>query len=73
MKKLLLTLVFALVFIALHAQIEWRNNRTGIYPDEKGLLKTWPEKGPAMLQLSEGGRKAGYNYNPSSLVSHSLK
>jgi len=47
-KKLSLLVVF-FVFIGQtnYAQkiYEWRNNRTGIYPD-KNLLKTWPETGP---------------------------
>jgi len=47
-KKISLIFVF-LPFVGLsnYAQkiYEWRNGRTGIYPD-KNLLKSWPELGP---------------------------
>ncbi|MFN8254710.1 MAG: PQQ-binding-like beta-propeller repeat protein [Bacteroidales bacterium] len=32
---------------------EWRNGRTGIYPD-KNLLKSWPETGPALVWEYQG-------------------
>ena len=43
---------------AQNTTIEWRNDRTGIYTNEKGLLKSWPADGPELLwyfdQLGEG-------------------
>lgn len=44
------SLLFSLlVSLSLSAQnIQWRNDRTGIY-HETGLLKSWPANGPAML------------------------
>jgi len=52
MKNLFLIL-FALAIVPVHAQIEWRNDRTGIY-HETGLLKSWPENGPEMLWYYDG-------------------
>jgi len=65
MKKLFLIAFFAAVFIPLNAQIQWRNDRTGIYP-EKGLLKKW-EKAPELLWhfdgLGEGHSSAAIDAN----------
>lgn len=47
---------FALVALTVSAQdnIQWRGtDRSGVYK-ESGLLKAWPEKGPAMLWHYEG-------------------
>jgi len=44
---------FILAFIPLNAQIQWRNDRTGIY-NETGLLQSWPENGPEMLWHFDG-------------------
>jgi len=38
----------------LYAQVQWRYDRTGIYANEKGLLKAWPEKGPELLWYFDG-------------------
>ncbi len=35
------------------AQIQWRNDRTGIY-NETGLLKSWPAEGPELLWHFDG-------------------
>jgi len=63
MKRLFITLFFVLLSISLTAQIEWRNDRTGIYSSETGLLKSWPADGPEMLWyidgLGEGHSSAG--------------
>ena len=45
--------LFTLVFNSLYAQVQWRNDRTGVYK-ETGLMKSWPENGPAMLWHFEG-------------------
>jgi outer membrane protein assembly factor BamB len=43
-----------LVSLSLSAQnIQWRNNRTGVY-NETGLLKSWPDGGPKMLWHYDG-------------------
>jgi len=42
------------IYIPFYAQIEWRNDRTGIYGNEKGLLKVWPADGPEMLWFFDG-------------------
>jgi outer membrane protein assembly factor BamB len=49
MRKTFFTLLGAIAFISLNAQIQWRNDRTGIYANETGLLKSWSEKGPELL------------------------
>ncbi|MCL2289325.1 MAG: PQQ-like beta-propeller repeat protein [Bacteroidetes bacterium] len=53
-------LILTCVTLSLSAQnsnIQWRNDRTGIY-NEKGLLKSWPTTGPELLwyydELDEG-------------------
>ena len=51
--KLWIILFFSLTFNALNAQIQWRNDRTGVY-HETGLMKTWPANGPEMLWHFEG-------------------
>jgi outer membrane protein assembly factor BamB len=53
----LVLMCFAFSLTAQNSNIQWRNDRTGIY-NEKGLLKTWPAKGPELLwhfdKLGEG-------------------
>ena len=49
----LLTLLFAVTFIQLNAQIQWRNDRTGMY-NETGLMKSWPMNGPKLLWHFDG-------------------
>jgi outer membrane protein assembly factor BamB len=34
--------------------VEWRYDRTGIYANETGLLKTWPAGGPELLWYYDG-------------------
>ena len=48
-------LVLMSVALSLSGQnvIQWRNDRTGVY-NEKGLLKSWPEKGPQLLWHYDG-------------------
>jgi len=53
MKKLHVTLFFGVCFFQLNAQIQWRNDRTGIY-NETGLMKSWPTNGPEMLWHFDG-------------------
>jgi len=63
MKKLCFLLIFAFGLFSscifqkkpddVHRQIEWRNDRTGIY-NETGLLKSWPENGPELLWHYDG-------------------
>ena len=54
MRRLFVALLIAFVFIPLYGQIEWRNDRTGIYSNETGLLKVWPANGPEMLWFYDG-------------------
>ena len=54
MRNLIFTLFILTININLHAQIGWRNDRTGIYANETGLLKSWPENGPEMLWYFDG-------------------
>ncbi|MCL2413863.1 MAG: PQQ-binding-like beta-propeller repeat protein [Bacteroidales bacterium] len=54
MKKLTFTISISLVLItSINAQIGWRNDRTGIFANETGLLTSWPENGPKMLWYFE--------------------
>jgi len=53
MKRLVFVLFFIWAFASLQAQIQWRNDRTGVY-NETGLLKSWPEKGPVLLWHFDG-------------------
>jgi len=53
MKKLHLSLFLTVCFIQLNAQIQWRNDRTGVY-NETGLMKSWPVDGPEMLWHFDG-------------------
>jgi len=61
MKKSKLTILLALLSLALTAQVtQWRGpNRDGHFP-ETNLLKTWPENGPELLLEVEGIGK-GYS------------
>jgi len=54
MKYLYLSLFFAVFFSQLPAQVEWRYDRTGIYANETGLLKSWSANGPEMLWYYDG-------------------
>ena len=54
MKKLIITLIITMTFNALFAQMQWRYNRTGIYENEKGLLRVWPDTGPELLWFFDG-------------------
>ena len=67
MRRLFIVLFFVVIINYLHAQIEWRNDRTGIYSNEKGLLKVWPTDGPEMLWhydgLGEGHSSVGISSN----------
>jgi len=52
MKRLnifLLLLFSACILSAQNNIIEWRYDRTGIYSNESGLLKSWPANGPELL------------------------
>jgi len=54
--KTTISLLLLCVAFSLSAQttIQWRGeNRTGVY-NEKGLLKSWPEKGPQLLWHYDG-------------------
>ena len=54
MKRLFFTLFITLIFNHLSAQTEWRFDRTGIYANETGLLKSWPANGPELLWYHDG-------------------
>ena len=68
MKKLFLNLLLATVFVPLYAQIQWRNDRTGIY-NETGLMKSWLPGGPEMLWHFDG---LGRGYSSVSICSDKL-
>jgi outer membrane protein assembly factor BamB len=57
MDKMKTTVFFVLMSIvfSLSAQntVQWRNDRTGVY-NEKGLLQSWPAKGPQLLWHYDG-------------------
>lgn len=59
-----------LVFVvcALSAQVQWRNDRTGIY-NETGLMKAWPANGPELLWQFNG---LGSGYSSVSIDSDKL-
>ena len=52
-KHLCVTVFLAVCFIQLQAQIQWRNDRTGVY-HETGLMKSWQAEGPDMLWHFDG-------------------
>ncbi len=52
-------LIFAGHTLLAQDQVQWRNDRTGIYK-ETGLLKSWPENGPELL-WHLGGLGNGYS------------
>lgn len=52
--KYIVILFLSFLTVTLSAQnIQWRGDRTGIYK-ETGLLKSWPENGPAMVWNYKG-------------------
>jgi len=51
-RPILLLCIFCLQF-PVHAQVQWRNDRTGVY-HETGLLKSWPSTGPELLWHFDG-------------------
>ena len=53
MKRFSHILLLVLTFSSLHAQIQWRNDRTGVY-HETGLMKSWPTNGPELLWHFDG-------------------
>ena len=55
----LLILALSCCILTASAQIQWRNDRTGIY-NETGLLKSWNPNGPEMLWHIDGLGK-GYS------------
>ena len=53
MKRLFFNLVLVTMILPLYAQVQWRNDRTGVY-NETGLKKSWAETGPEMLWFFDG-------------------
>ena len=53
MRGVIFVLFCGLVSISLEAQVQWRNDRTGIY-DETGLMKAWPADGPELCWHYDG-------------------
>jgi len=70
-KKIFIFLLTIYVSVSLYAQniIEWRNDRTGIYSNEKGLLKSWPPEGPKLLWHVDG---LGEGHSSVSIASDKL-
>ena len=61
MKKLFFSLFLMSLFIMacnqrspVQAQMDWRFDRTGVYSNETGLLKSWHENGPELLWYFDG-------------------
>ena len=52
-KKIFFIPILVAAFFPLHAQMQWRNDRTGIY-NETGLMKSWAASGPEMLWHTDG-------------------
>jgi len=69
MKKAILPLFIFTINITLTAQIGWRNDRTGIFANETGLLKSWSENGPEMLWYFDG---LGEGFSSVAISNHKL-
>ena len=56
MKRVFFLCVFIKLVLLLNAQdnTDWRYDRTGIYSEETGLLKSWPVDGPKLLWHFDG-------------------
>lgn len=67
MKKSIILTVLSLLTVSIHAQqVTFRGvNHCGIYPNEKNLLKEWPEGGPEKLWVVNDAGKG----NSSAIVS----
>lgn len=53
-KTILIVLLFVSTYTFSQVISQWRGpNRDGIYPNEKNLLKVWPEKGPELLWVHD--------------------
>ncbi|MDR1730395.1 MAG: PQQ-like beta-propeller repeat protein [Prevotellaceae bacterium] len=65
--RIFFLLLFA-VYILPAQNIEWRNDRTGVY-NETGLLKSWPAEGPELLWHFDG---LGQGYSSVSTGSNRL-
>jgi len=59
MKKTVLLFLLSCSVSFASAQIQWRNDRTGVY-NETGLMKSWPANGPELLWHVNGLGK-GYS------------
>ena len=46
-------MLFILIFNSVNSQIQWRNDRTGLY-NETGLMKSWPANGPELRWHFDG-------------------
>ena len=68
MKKICLALFITVWCIQASAQIQWRNDRTGVY-HESGLMKSWPKNGPEMLWHFKG---LGRGYSSVSISNDRL-
>ena len=53
-KVVLALLVFTGHLLTAQERVEWRYDRTGVYSNESGLLKSWPANGPQLLWHFEG-------------------
>ena len=68
MNRFILALWFSICFTQLNAQVQWRNDRTGVYR-ETGLLKSWPANGPELLWHFNG---LGRGYSSVSITGDKL-
>jgi len=69
MKRKLTFILFITVFNQLHSQIEWRYDRTGIYSNETGLLKSWESNLPKLLWHFDG---LGLGYSSISIDNNKI-
>jgi outer membrane protein assembly factor BamB len=67
-KELIICLSFLTLFLPAQNRVEWRYDRTGIYP-ETGLLKSWPANGPELLWHYDG---LGNGYSSVSIYNDRL-
>jgi outer membrane protein assembly factor BamB len=67
-KELIICLSFLMLFLSAQNRVEWRYDRTGIYP-ETGLLKSWSANGPELLWHYDG---LGSGYSSVSIYNDRL-
>ena len=54
MKRWFAVFYWTVACVPLWAQADWRHDRSGVYANESGLLKSWPASGPELLWHYDG-------------------